>query len=107
MLKTAPAVLTGDSKVSLQARSSMSSASAPVWECSEAPSSGYVTGLGFCRLLGAIKPGFDWLRVGRLFSCVKKRLPPVRVGLGWTRAGANKYKSASGRLEAPPARGQV
>ena len=43
----------------------------------------------------------------RLFYSVKKRLPPVRVGLGWTRAGANKYKSASGRLEAPPARGQV
>ena len=31
----------------------------------------------------------------------------MRAGLGWTRAGANKCKSASGRLEAPPARGQV
>ena len=68
MLKTAPAVLTGDSKVSLQARSSMSSASAPVWECSEAPSSGSVMGLGFCRLFGAIL--WLWLaQIGTFGAC--------------------------------------
>ena len=54
MLKIAPAVWVGCSKASLQARSSTRSASAPLWECSVAPNSGSVAGLGFCRLLGAI-----------------------------------------------------
>ena len=30
----------------------------------------------------------------------------MRVGLGWVRAGANKYESTSGRLEVPPAPGE-
>jgi hypothetical protein len=51
MLMIAPAVWVVCSKASLQERSSMSSASAPIWECAVAPNSGSVTGLGFCRLL--------------------------------------------------------
>ena len=41
-----------------------------------------------------------------LFALVKKRLPPMPVGLGWTRAGTNKYKSTPGRLEVHPAPGE-
>ena len=98
----------------------MSSASAPIWECAVAPNSGSVTGLGFCRLLvrypqaelarSVPKMAREDERIGAvtrwLFALVKKRLPPMPVGLGWTRAGTNKYKSTPGRLEVPPAPGE-
>ena len=120
MLKIAPAVWVVCSKASLQERSSMSSASAPIWECAVAPNSGSVTGLGFCRLLvrhpqaelarSVPKMAREDERIGAvtrwLFALVKKRLPPMPVGLGWTRAGTNKYKSTPGRLEVHPAPGE-
>ena len=98
----------------------MSSASAPIWECAVAPNSGSVTGLGFCRLLvrypqaelprSVPKMAREDERIGAvtrwLFALVKKRLPPMPVGQGWTRAGTNKYKSTPGRLEVPPAPGE-
>ena len=98
----------------------MSSASAPIWECAVAPNSGSVTGLGFCRLLvrppqaelprSVPKMAREDERIGAvtrwLFALVKKRLPPMPVGLGWTRAGTNKYKGTPGRLEVPPAPGE-
>ena len=42
----------------------------------------------------------------RRFAFVKKRSPPMPVGLGWSRAGTNKYESTPGRLEVPPPPGE-
>ena len=96
----------------------MSSASAPIWECAVAPNSGSVTGLGFCRLLvrypqaelprSVPKMAREDERIGAvtrwLFALVKQRLPPMPVGLGWTRAGTNQSRGLPEQRLAVPQR---